>query len=43
MAEGVDSGALLEKERLLVPVCLARNWCLSPRLHVHWFGNTRGT
>ncbi|MCB8932112.1 MAG: 7-carboxy-7-deazaguanine synthase QueE [Chthonomonadaceae bacterium] len=43
MAEGTDSETLARRERLLVPVCLERGFRLSPRLHVHWFGNTRGT
>jgi 7-carboxy-7-deazaguanine synthase len=43
MAEGTDAETLARRERLLVPVCLDRGWRLSPRLHVHWFGNTRGT
>lgn len=43
MAEGIDSETLTRRERLLAPVCLAHGYRLSPRLHVHWFGNTRGT
>ena len=43
MAEGIDPETLTRRERLLAPVCLEHGYRLSPRLHVHWFGNTRGT
>lgn len=43
MAEGTDAATLTRRERLLAPLCLERGWRLSPRLHIHWFGNTRGT
>jgi len=43
MAEGVDSATLNRRMRELVPICLERNWRLTPRLHVDLFGNTRGT
>jgi len=43
MAEGTDSETLTRRERLLAPVCIDQGFRLSPRLHVHWFGNTRGT
>lgn len=43
MAEGIDSETLHRRERLLAPVCVEKGWRLSPRLHVHLFGNTRGT
>lgn len=43
MAEGTDSETLNRRERELAPVCVERGWRLSPRLHIHWFGNSRGT
>ncbi len=43
MPEGTDSETLARRQRLLVPICMAKGWRLSPRLHVDLFGNTRGT
>lgn len=43
MPEGTDRETLQRRERLLVPLCQARGWRLCPRLHIVWFGNTRGT
>lgn len=43
MAEGTDSETLNRRMRMLAPVCMERNWRLSPRMHVDLFGNTRGT
>jgi 7-carboxy-7-deazaguanine synthase len=43
MAEGTDSEVLHRREALLVPICMEYGFKLSPRLHVHLFGNTRGT
>ncbi len=43
MAEGIDSETLNRRMKALVPICLERNWRLTPRLHVDLFGNTRGT
>ena len=43
MAEGTDSETLNRRMRTLVPICMQRNWRLTPRLHVDLFGNTRGT
>ncbi len=43
MAEGIDSETLHRRMQALVPVCMARNWRLTPRMHVDLFGNTRGT
>lgn len=43
MAEGIDEGTLSRRERLLVPICLAHGFRLTPRYHVTLFGNTRGT
>jgi len=43
MPEGRDSATLLQRSRSLVPICSARGWRLSPRLHIDLFGDTRGT
>lgn len=43
MAEGTDAQTLARRERLLVPACWERGFRLGPRLHVHWFGDARGT
>jgi len=43
MPEGTDADTLVRRERKLIPVCQARGWRLCPRLHIQWFGNTRGT
>jgi 7-carboxy-7-deazaguanine synthase len=43
MPEGTDSETLHRRMRALVPVCMQKNWRLTPRLHVDLFGNTRGT
>ena len=43
MAEGTDPETLARREKLLVPALLERGWRLSPRLHIHLFGNSRGT
>jgi len=43
MAEGTDSETLTRRERMLAPICTKLGYRLSPRLHIHLFGNTRGT
>ena len=43
MAEGTDSDTLHRRGRLLAPICIERNWRLSPRFHVDLFGNNRAT
>lgn len=43
MPEGTDSETLNRRARALVPVVMARNWRLAPRLHIDLFGNTKGT
>ena len=42
MPEGTDAEALTARMQELAPAVLARGWNLSPRLHVHLFGNRRG-
>ena len=43
MAEGTDSDTLLARSRWLAPLCLARGWRYTDRLHIHLYGDTRGT
>ena len=43
MPEGTDSAALRKREQWLVPLCLEQGFRLSDRLHIHIFGDTRGT
>jgi organic radical activating enzyme len=43
MAEGTDSEVLRDREAWLAPLCLAHGFRLSVRLHIHLYGNTRGT
>ena len=43
MPEGTDSATLRTREEWLVPLCLKHGFRLSDRLHIHLFGDTRGT
>lgn len=43
MPEGTDSATLRAREDWLVPLCLRHGLRLSDRLHIHLFGDTRGT
>ncbi len=43
MPEGIDSASLREREQWLVPLCLQHGFRMSDRLHIHLFGDTRGT
>ena len=43
MAEGTDSATLHERERWLSDLCLEHGFRMSDRLHVHLYGDTRGT
>ena len=43
MPEGTDSDTLRDREQWLVPLCLQHGFRLSDRLHIHLFGDTRGT
>ena len=43
MAEGIDAATLAERERWLAPLCLEHGLTLSNRLHIHLYGDTRGT
>ena len=43
MAEGTDGATLRARQEWLVPLCLEHGLRLSDRLHIHLFGDTRGT
>ncbi|MGB3797739.1 MAG: 7-carboxy-7-deazaguanine synthase QueE [Alteraurantiacibacter sp.] len=43
MPEGTDSKTLRDRMEWLVPLCLEHGFRLSDRLHIHLFGDTRGT
>jgi len=43
MPEGISSEDLWRRAKLLVPICIERNWRLTSRMHVDLFGNRRGT
>lgn len=43
MPEGRDSDALRARERWLADFCTTHGFSLSDRLHIHLFGDTRGT
>ncbi len=43
MPEGTDSATLRAREDWLVPLCLRHGFRMSDRLHIHLFGDTRGT
>ncbi|WP_375289576.1 7-carboxy-7-deazaguanine synthase QueE [Qipengyuania sp.] len=43
MPEGTDSATIRAREEWLAPLCLQHGFRLSDRLHIHLFGDTRGT
>jgi 7-carboxy-7-deazaguanine synthase len=43
MPEGTDSGTLAGRAGWLVEVCKREGFRYGARLHIDWFGNTRGT
>jgi hypothetical protein len=43
MPEGVTGEALRERMTWLASLCLERGYRLSDRLHIHLYGDTRGT
>ena len=43
MPEGVDLQALQEKKSWLQPICESRGFTYCARMHIQWYGNTRGT
>ncbi|WP_432201018.1 7-carboxy-7-deazaguanine synthase QueE [Erythrobacter sp. W53] len=43
MPEGTDSATLREREAWLAPLCLEHGFRMSDRLHIHLYGDERGT
>lgn len=43
MPEGTDSETLRQRARWLAPLCVEHGLRMSDRLHIHLFGDTRGT
>lgn len=43
MAEGTTSAAQRERQAWLAPLCLEHGFRMSDRLHIHLYGDTRGT
>ncbi len=43
MPEGTNSSALQARQRAIASLCLDRGFRFCDRLHIHLFGNTRGT
>lgn len=43
MAEGTDSATLRTRQAWLAPLCLEHGFRMSDRLHIHLYGDTRGT
>lgn len=43
MPEGTDSLTLRDREQWLAPLCVEHGFRLSDRLHIHLYGDTRGT
>jgi organic radical activating enzyme len=43
MPEGRDSATVRERSRWLASLCLAHGFAFSDRLHIHLYGDTRGT
>ncbi|WP_095012777.1 7-carboxy-7-deazaguanine synthase QueE [Tsuneonella mangrovi] len=43
MPEGTDSATLHEREQWLAPLCVGHGFRMSDRLHIHLYGDTRGT
>jgi len=43
MPEGTDSATLRERSRWLAEACMDRGWRFTDRLHIHLYGDTRGT
>lgn len=43
MPEGTSAATLRERSQWLGPLCLERGWRFTDRLHIHLYGDTRGT
>ena len=43
MPEGTDSATIRAREEWLAPLCIQHGFRMSDRLHIHLYGDTRGT
>lgn len=43
MPEGTSTAVLQQRTAWLAPLCLAHGWRFTDRLHIHLYGDTRGT
>ncbi|MFM7402549.1 MAG: 7-carboxy-7-deazaguanine synthase QueE, partial [Erythrobacter sp.] len=43
MAEGTDSATLRARQVWLAELCVKHGFCMSDRMHIHLYGDTRGT
>lgn len=43
MPEGVDSNTLSNRQKWLAPLCLEKGYRMCDRMHIHLYGDTRGT
>lgn len=43
MAEGTDSLSLRQRQEWLAPLCVEKGYRMSDRMHIHLYGDTRGT
>lgn len=43
MPQGVERAELDRREQWLRPICQQRGYRLCQRMHIHWYGNRRGT
>ena len=43
MPEGIEASQLAERETWLLPACEEHQFTYCPRMHIHWYGNKRGT
>lgn len=43
MPEGIDSNTLSGRHQWLAPLCLEKGYRMSDRMHIHLYGDTRGT
>lgn len=43
MPEGTSAATLRQRSQWLAPLCLDRGWRFTDRLHIHLYGDTRGT
>jgi 7-carboxy-7-deazaguanine synthase len=43
MPQGIEPAGLAERETWIRPYCESHGYRFCPRMHIAWFGNTRGT